>query len=1122
MGRRVGPGRALAMGSPGSTRTPSASHVGDEGVVFVRIRVSKYTRWGENVVLVGEGSRLGHWDPARAVRMVPHHVGDELIWQAYLDLVVGDDENGDEDEAGVRGGKLRSDSEMLRYTYALVDEDGRPLPGYTKERIMHTSNSSMRREVRIPRGLGPRAVMDVDDRWERSAEVEVFSRSAFSTAVFGRGQIGGSLARDRGGAAGGGAGGGGVEGDGMNHQHQWPVARVGQFSAQLRVVDMRLVSEHLEMRCVGNAKALGGWDREKSVRMRHSEGGVWDCCVNVGPGELPLEFLFLQVDTRTGETVFAESGPPRVMTEYTPAQPSSVSPAYKGGVTFQGQIVEGDEAAEGSGESAGDRLAGAMEELDLTAPPSTPTSSRQMPPDVRLLPASAGLTMCAPFRYPHPWRGAGLAVPVFSLRSRASVGCGDFLDLVMLADFAARAGYHLLQLLPVNDTSVFCDWRDSYPYRALSCFALHPLYLALGDLIEDVEDGRLRAELDAEVAKERESLEALDAVDYERTVNFKLGVARRCYDAGGRAKMLGEEARGGGAPPAAAGGSRADFEAFAEETGEWLRPYSLFCFLRDLFGGSDHFQWGAMQGLSESRLAELTDLRKSEISTTVGFYMYLQWRLDAQLRRASSHCARRGIALKGDLPIGVGLHSVDVWRDPALFKCHMSVGAPPDAFAEGGQNWGFPAYNWDAMRDADGYGWWRRRLSGMARHFHAFRIDHILGFFRIWEIPREHVSGALGRFCPSEPVTRGELEGLGLWDVERLCDPYVREENLMQLFGSGEGPAGTLTLVDYYFDKIRHQCYQFKPEFRSEKALVESLEDPHEVTRWGGGKLDAASTLAGLVALLHSVCLLRDPHNPDHFYPVYGMEGTDSFKELSSEWKEKLLALRHNFLGDRQENLWRSSAMEKLPMMMDATDMLVCGEDLGSIPQCCFGVMGELGLLSLKVQRMPGPGDADPTPEDVAEVPEDINKGEFGNPKGYPYMSVCSPSSHDTSTLRGWWEESHPRAERFARAMLRWPVDAPVPVRCTPECVHAVLESHVQSPSMWAVFPIQDVLALEARLVAGVDATAEQINRPEDPNHYWRYRMHICLEDLLADDVLCRISAGLIRGANRACNALLE
>jgi len=200
----------------------------------------------------------------------------------------------------------------------------------------------------------------------------------------------------------------------------------------------------------------------------------------------------------------------------------------------------------------------------------------------------------------------------------------------------------------------------------------------------------------------------------------------------------------------------------------------------------------------------------------------------------------------------------------------------------------------------------------------------------------------------------------------------------------------------------------------------------------------------------------------------------------------------------------------------------VCGEDLGSIPQCCFGVMGELGLLSLKVQRMPGPGDADPTPEDVAEVPEDINKGEFGNPKGYPYMSVCSPSSHDTSTLRGWWEESHPRAERFARAMLRWPVDAPVPVRCTPECVHAVLESHVQSPSMWAVFPIQDVLALEARLVAGVDATAEQINRPEDPNHYWRYRMHICLEDLLADDVLCRISAGLIRGANRACNALLE
>src|SRR5208337_2896442 len=173
----------------------------------------------------------------------------------------------------------------------------------------------------------------------------------------------------------------------------------------------------------------------------------------------------------------------------------------------------------------------------------------------------------------------------------------------------------------------------------------------------------------------------------------------------------------------------------------------------------------------------------SEAAGEMDFHRFLQYHLEAQLVEATQYAHSKGVILKGDIAIGVCRYGADAWEQPELFHTDMQAGAPPDAFAAKGQNWGFPTYNWPRMKQ-DGFAWWKQRFEQMSCYFDAFRIDHILGFFRIWSIPMHAVEGILGNFVPAIPVKLEEFRQRGIhFNHDRYVKPFINEDVLLDVFG---------------------------------------------------------------------------------------------------------------------------------------------------------------------------------------------------------------------------------------------------------------------------------------------------------------------------------------------------
>lgn len=646
-----------------------------------------------------------------------------------------------------------------------------------------------------------------------------------------------------------------------------------------------------------------------------------------------------------------------------------------------------------------------------------------------------------------PWRGAGIAVPVFSLRSHHGLGVGEFADIKPLADWAVATGLKMIQLLPVNDTVATHTWVDSYPYAAVSVFALHPIYMSLEDM------GVLGADTArAFIEPHRRRLNALAEVDYEAVMAVKSRFFKLSYDAG-RDAFLRDPG----------------FVDFFETHRAWLVPYAVFSCLRDRFGTSDYTQWPTHRDVTAEELEAFASPQSPDYDD-VAVHYFIQYHLHRQLLDAANYARRHGVALKGDIPIGVYRHSVDTWIDRRSFHLDCQAGAPPDDFAVDGQNWGFPTYNWEVMAQ-DGFAWWRRRLTHLATYFDAFRIDHILGFFRIWEIPFEHVQGIMGHFNPAFSISIAELGARGMWfDRERLCAPYIRRHMLGPIFGEdADHVAGA------YLEEYHPGCFRLKPEFDTQRKVertlaADSQANPSHADRNG-------RVLWGLYRVISEVIFL-DAGNGDgtQFYPRHSMHSTYSYRELDSDAQWRLNELYIDYFYKRHEDFWRREALVRLPAVRNATDMLICGEDLGMVPDCVPGVMEELGILSLFIQRMP-------------KNP----KQQFSHPADCPHLSVCSPSTHDMSTLRGWWGEDRTRTQRFYNLILgKW---GDAPTTCEPWVIREILVQHLFSPSAWAVFPLQDLLALDA-VFQRDRPEDERINIPSNPRHYWRYRMHLSLDQL--------------------------
>ena len=586
----------------------------------------------------------------------------------------------------------------------------------------------------------------------------------------------------------------------------------------------------------------------------------------------------------------------------------------------------------------------------------------------------------------YPWKGAGTVIPIFSLRSEGSFGVGDFGDLQKMIDWCAKTRQRVLQVLPINDTNMTFTWQDSYPYNSISIYALHPQYTDFRQLPQ-LKDQERKAYYDAL----QKDLNALPQIDYERMNNAKMAYLRELYAQEG-SKMMKTEA----------------FKQFFEQNKEWLVPYAAFCHYRDLYGTPVFTEWPDHKTFT-AKEREAMSKSTTKIYKEVAFWYFVQFNLDQQMRAAHAYARKQRVILKGDIPIGISRDGVEAWVEPRYFNLNGQAGAPPDAFSADGQNWGFPTYNWDTMLE-DGCQWWVRRFRKMAEYFDAYRIDHVLGFFRIWEIPMPHKSGLMGQFSPALGMSVEEIQAYGV-------------------------------------------------EFNEGLFLV-------------------------------------DHKRSDRWHPRIAVQYQEAYTQLNDDQKFHFNQLYNDYFYRRNNQFWYTEAMKKLPKLTQATRMLVCAEDLGMVPDCVPWVMNELRILSLEIQSMP----KDPTTR-------------FGHLSRNPYRSVDTISTHDMATLRQWWDEDEERTQSYFNSMLYRGGPAPHPL---PDWLAKdIVSRHLTSPSMLCLISFQDWMSIDDKYRLP-DANAERINIPANPRHYWRYRMHLTIEQLLAaDDLNNEISTLIIQSGRK-------
>ncbi len=638
------------------------------------------------------------------------------------------------------------------------------------------------------------------------------------------------------------------------------------------------------------------------------------------------------------------------------------------------------------------------------------------------------------------WKGAGTAIPVFSIRSEKDFGVGDFIDIKKMVDWCALTGQKILQILPINDTTMTGTWVDSYPYKANSIFALHPMYLRL-DQVGTLSDPK-RREYFARLAEE---LNSLPQIDYERVNNAKNEYLHEIY-AENKNTLFKDR----------------DFTRFFNHNRYWLKPYAVWSALRDEYATPDNNLWGEYAHYDEAK----ADRYASSHEENVAYYYFVQFHLDRQLREARDYAHSKGVVLKGDIPIGISRFSVDAWMDPRLFNMDCQAGAPPDDFSVLGQNWGFPTYNWDEMAK-DGFKWWKERFRKMAEYFDAYRIDHILGFFRIWEIPMDAVHGLLGYFNPALPFSPEELRNsYDFWiNPEVQTKPLILDWMLNDFFGEYKEE-----VKNEYLELVGGDRYRLRSFVDTQRKIEEHFS--HKEKSEKNDRIHNA-----LLGLVDEVLFIEDPYEKGKYHPRITAQFTYQFRVLSDYEKWCFNRLYNDFFYHRHNDFWYGKAMWKLPPLLDSTSMLTCAEDLGMIPDCVPAVMHRLEILSLEIQRMPkDPG------------------RDFGDTWHYPYYSVCTTSTHDMGGIRLWWESDPETASKFFHSVLH--EEGETPRYAEPWICDKIIDLQLKSPSMLCILPLQDWLSSDSELRRGNPAE-EQINEPSNPRHYWRYRMHLTMEQLL-------------------------
>lgn len=656
----------------------------------------------------------------------------------------------------------------------------------------------------------------------------------------------------------------------------------------------------------------------------------------------------------------------------------------------------------------------------------------------------------------------GTVVPLGALYTEESPAIGEYTSLKKFADFCKKCGFSIIQLLPVNDTGT-----QSSPYSGLSAFALHPIFADISAFSEFGGIYKTAKKFKSSYDDFKKNFSYKPRFEYQNILNVKTDLLRALYDTTDIAKKESPDL---------------ELSAWCEKN-PWIIEYSVYKNLKWQNMQSSWKSWNKKdQCLSEKEiLSRWNDLKLKKEHL---FYAWTQMRLAEQFKESCDYVKSLGIILKGDMPILMNEDSCDAWAHPEFFNHDLRAGSPVDGENPCGQNWGFPTYNWKNLKK-EKYSWWKNRLITASDYYSAYRLDHILGFFRIWAIPERNSTAILGHAEPYVAIDRSELNELGFDDsrIRWLSEPHVKTADIDYFTWNSEKSHELLNLL---CDRLgEEELWLFKKEIKGDKDIYEK-----EFPQWCE-KETADKIRQKLVEYWNNRTLIEI--EKDKFIPVWTFNQSFAWSTLSAEEKEKIEKLFAE-KNEAQNEEWKNQATDIFKNLTKAVDMQPCGEDLGVGLECVPEVMKNENIFGLNVVRW--------TRE----------WGEKGQPyvdfEDYRELSVTTTSVHDSSTIREWWEKETDSSYSFVKANIDYFSDIVKPQdieeeksiellkNFTPEIAENILKACSKSASRWCIHPLQDFLYMDIKYWL-VDSKDERINIPGEVNEFnWTYRIPCKVEDL--------------------------
>lgn len=652
----------------------------------------------------------------------------------------------------------------------------------------------------------------------------------------------------------------------------------------------------------------------------------------------------------------------------------------------------------------------------------------------------------------------GVVVPLGALYTKENPIIGEFADLVPFAQFCKQSGLKLIQLLPINDTGT-----QSSPYSGLSAFALHPIYIRISQVpgFDQLyaKDAKFKKQYDSFVSNHKYSLR----YDYDNILNKKITLLQMLYEQ----------------TPTGTTGEPVEELAKWIKKNSWIKTYAVYKNLKWKYMQASWKSWLVEdQHKTAEEIAKLWD--KKAFKKEHLFYAWTQFIADQQFTQAVDAVHAEGILLKGDMPILMNEDSCDIWAFPEFFNQNLKAGSPADGENPTGQNWGFPTYNWKNLKDAD-YVWWKDRLKTASKYYDAYRLDHILGFFRIWAIPATDCNALNGHTEPYACFKKDNLYELGFDDdrIRWLSKPHI--------------PTGVVEEITWNHE-IAHKILEILCERIGNEELwlfKNSVKGSQQIWDTSFGELcnqDGAFRIKQkLVEYWSNRTLLEVAKNK--YIPLWTYGQSTSWGTLNETEKSGLLKL-FEAVNKKNEKLWKKQADEIFTAITSDIKMIPCGEDLGVGIECVPKTMAQHNILGLRVVRWCRKWEKEGQPYIPFE--------------DYTPLSVTTTSVHDSTTIRSWWDGekssdiSHQSSEKLSvRELIDEESDA-----FTPEVAEKILAAGAKSASMWYVNPLQDYLYMNKEYWLE-NADDERINVPGSVNQFnWTYRIPCSVEALNEDSDL--------------------